>query len=694
MGEILFIDRDSLETIANAIREKNQNVDYKYPPMSLEEFEPNIKKDVLLQKYMSGNAISIPTYAIEGIKYVKAECFKNKTNLNSISLPDSVISVGKDAFYNTGFYNNPSYWAFNVLYSGHCLLDTNYNLGSVSIQPGTMLIADNAFEKCTNMSAINIPDSVLYIGNNAFTNTAYFNDENNWDNDVLYIGNYLIKARPSLTGPCKIREGTIAIADYAFENCSLMTAIEIPDSVKNVGIMAFNGCTSITDVTLPASDIWGTIVYNIQAPKAGMKVTFRGGDGVISTPNNADSMLGFESVIRNKNITELIFDEDVREIRTLAFSDNGNITSITFSDSVEYIGYKAFYDTGIQSIVIPDSVAYIGEEAFYTCLKLKSVTIGNGVQYIGDYAFNCCIYLDSIDIPDHGISIGRAAFGSTQYYADENNWIDGLLYIGNHLIKANNTVSGDYVIRDGVTDIAGEAFVNCTELTSITIPSGVEKISNYAFQNCNKIHTAYIPESVNVMNIYAWASCYNLKNVYYGGDITSWCNIQFKNAQASPLEFADNLYFKNVLVHDINIPSTITEIKPYAFCNCRSVNSVTIPDSVTRIGEYAFSNCMNLISAHLGDGIEYIDNCAFYGSTNLNSVNIPASVVEIGYRAFCHIGWNANIYVDCLHVPTAGVESFGYWSNSSIIHVYDQIYEQIINAPNWAYYRDSIVRRT
>ena len=696
MSRRLFIQQDTLTSIANAIREKNQSVDYSYPPMSLEEFVPNIKKDVILQKYMSGADVTIPMYAIDGIKNIEAECFKNKTNLSVVIIPDSVTSIGKDAFYNTGFYNASYNWNNGILYSYHCLLDANQDLTSATIKPETRLIADNAFEKCTNLSAINIPDSVLYIGNSAFTNTAYFNDENNWDNDVLYIGNYLIKARPSLAGSYKIREGTIAIADYAFENCSNMTTIEIPGSVKNVGIGAFNGCTSIIDITLPASDIWAPILYYMPTNDKNIKVTFRGGDGVINAPL-ADRFFDFSSVIIAHRIKEITFDEGVREIRA-SFSSSG-LESVTFAESVTYIGYFAFSNTLIEELIIPDGVTHIGANAFSSIYKLKSVSIGNGIKTIESGAFSYNSALETISLPDTPIDIGRNAFYSTPYYNNITNWENGdVLYIGSHLIEAKRTVTRQDVIREGTTDIAAGAFVYCNALMSIIIPNGVTKIQKSTFSDCTSLQTVYIPDSVIEMGESAWSSCYNIKDIYYSGDIVSWCNIHFEDGSAQPLYQGTNsdcvLYCNGIPMHDIYIPDSVTAIKQYAFKGYKGLTGISMSNSVNIIEKEAFYGCSNLKVVNLGQGVTHIEYEAFR-YCGISSITIPDSVVSIGYDAFNGNAWDLKVWLECSNIPSIDRYSFGE-GYGLVIYVYDHIYNQLLTPPSawWSYYTSKIVRRT
>lgn len=181
----------------------------------------------------------------------------------------------------------------------------------------------------------------------------------------------------------------------------------------------------------------------------------------------------------------------------ISTSDNVEIPSIYNDKPVTTIGHNAFAGcTSLTSITIGNNVTIISYEAFAGCSNLGSITIPDGVTTIGDNAFNDCSSLATITIPDSVTSIGSSAFYNTAYYNDEQKWENGVLYIGNHLIKAKTDLSDSYTIKGGTLTISDSAFQSCIGVTSITIPDSITSIGYAAFGGCsNLIQLVLFPET-------------------------------------------------------------------------------------------------------------------------------------------------------------------------------------------------------
>ncbi len=467
------------------------------------------------------------------LKMIGDHAFENCRSLTSITIPDSVETIGD--------------WAF-----------AGCSLVNVTIGNSVTSIGEKAFSWCSGLTSITIPDSVTSIGDEAFgwcDNLQYNEYENGF-----YLGNdtnpyvILFETDDSNVDYFVIHENTKVIYSGAVW-CNDITSITIPDSVTSIGDYAFYGCYRLTSITI------GNSVASI-------------GKGVVDgsrliSINVSDNNTAYKSIDGNlyskdgktliqyaigKTDTEFTIPDSVETIGEGAFA-GCSLVNVTIGNSVTSIGYDAFegcssltsisvgqgnpnyssqdgilYNKGKTEIIsvpqcisgavsLPDSVTSIGSEVFYNCSSLTSVTIGSGVTSIGENAFFGCSGLTSITIPDSVTSIGQLAFlecsglesitvteGNTKYRSENNCLIEK---------ETNTLILGckNSVIPNGVTSIGELAFIRCSGLTSITIPDSVTSIGDEAFSWCSGLTSITIPDSVISIGRFAFDFCYNLESV-------------------------------------------------------------------------------------------------------------------------------------------------------------------------------------
>ena len=197
--------------------------------------------------------------------------------------------------------------------------------------------------------------------------------------------------------------------------------------------------------------------------------------------------------------------------------------------------------------------------------------------------------------------------------------------IGNRAFYGCSGLTGSLTIPNSVTSIDEYAFSGDTSITSVTIGTSVTSIGGQAFENCHSLTSLTIPASVTSIGDDAFAYCGSLTSVYYTGDVAGWCGIELGNVYSNPLSWAHNLYINDTLVTDLVIPNSVTEIKNFAFIYASCLTSLTIPTSVTSIGTYAFLACTGLTTLTIPSSVTEIGFCAFASCDGLTTVNYNAT---------------------------------------------------------------------
>ena len=590
----------------------------------------------------------------------------------------SVVSNGKTIYYNItrnispytvevtddgNYYGNSCYSGGIIIPSSVTYSGRTYSVSSIGI---------SAFENCSGLTSVTIPNSVTQIEDYAFNGCTGLTSVT-IPNSITYIGGWAFSRCTGLTS-VSIPNSVTSIFDYTFYGCTGLTSVTIPNLVTQIWNSAFEDCTGLTSVTIPNSITYVGLDAFLRDTNLS-RINYTGTIaqwGDIDFQNDRANPLyyGHNLYINNQLVTNLVIPNTVDTIKRYAFTGTC-ITSVSIPNSVTYIGDGAFYFcTGLRTVNFnADRCKYMGKiednnliSAFgSSCTSLTTLNIGNNVEAIPDYAFSYCRNLCNVNQPGSLKHIGDYAF-------------------------AHTNINNNFSIGNNVRSIGYAAFWSCRSLTHITIPDSVRKIGAFAFYSCNRLTTLTIGKSVDTIcenafgldtsltTVYFNAeSCHDIKNydprtgqpfnqvfsggfnlvigenvrsipsvAFYGitltsvtigssvkgigpyafsnasisrtnytGTIAQWCNIYFAHEQANPVSCSHNLYINNQLVTNLIIPNTVDTIKQCAFVGDNCLTSVSIPNSVTSIGGSAFTGCTGLTSVTFRRANTMIENNSF-----------------------------------------------------------------------------------
>ena len=415
-------------------------------------------------------------------------------------------------------YNGEDYRVFSIKEEAFF---GDLKLKSIELPEGCALIESWAFDSCVNLIRCVLP-SMREIYDGAFCYCSKLNSINLHDS-LTYVGDAVFFGTafqyplynkwgffymPStFKGEYVVPDGIVEICGSAFEKCTGLTSVVFPKTLWNISDFAFADCTNLSKVEFLHDSIQGF------------------GEG--------------------------------------CFASCSSLQSIKIPEGVCDISYKMFERcTSLQFVSLPKSLLNIRESAFGGCEKLSDIILPNKLKTIENYAFAVCTNLNQIILPNSVVDVGDAVFIGCKKFTKPvfNNTIFAFL---------PPSYQGTYIVQEGIKKIAGYAFYDVKNLTSIKLPNSVVDLGHFACVNSN------------------------LKSPLYNKHVFAYMPADYKGNYSIPEgihligggAFADCKLLKSV-----TFPNSVTDIRPMAFYECYSLRDVVIPSNVTKLAENAFPN--------------------------------------------------------------------------------------------------------
>ena len=459
------------------------------------------------------------------LKSIGKEAFYGCDSLTEVTLPNSLESIGRSAFYGCDSLKKvtiPSVselggYAFS---NNSALTEVHLGAGVASEDTSAFYLAFQDLPALTTLTVAEENPNFKSVDNVLFTKDgsvlAFYPQGKNASSytvpdGVAKIDSFAFRnsgALKQVAFPNSLKE----IGESAFQYTGLQK-VQVPDSVESIEDSAFASCTDLASVSLGAGlKQLGNCVFQYDDKLSDVAVSaantaYKSVDGVIYD-KTGKTLVAYPA---GKAGEQYSIPNSVTDIAYAAFASCDKLLAVDIPSSVSSIGVEAFYGCGkLQSIALPDGIKEIPMFAFYYCDSLTSATLPGQLTKVGVKSFYGCDKLTAVTLPDSITKIDTFAFANCT----------GLTSVR---LPYNLKELGTYV------------FYGCSDLPEISIPEGIASVPDSTFRYCTNLQKVTIPKTVTSVDRCAFENCSALADVYFTGTEEEWSLVKINNDGNNPL---------------------------------------------------------------------------------------------------------------------------------------------------------------
>lgn len=551
--------------------------------------------------------------------YMFAEC----KNLTSIAIPSSVTSIGEKCFYQSGL-------------KAVVIPENVESIGNSAFITSSLTYADEeGGEKVTHVNIDSKNASYYFDGKQIVAKTEQ------GDETAMYFAS-VDDDGTTIT----VADGVTRITKDMFADYPDVTKIILPSSVKVIKSYAFEGCTNLETVVMPAVEVIEQWAFN-QCYKL----------NYLKLPSTITE-IHYQAIRDCTNLADGGFTFDMSEVD----ASRATIANLLFYGTTT-VGTKTYYH-GLKTIILPSNMTYLPQDFLENCQNLTYVTYyltdengdyvyekdeegnvkkdadGNPIKVlagadkgVGAFlpetlttiyggAFNNCTALTYVKIPAGVTELGVKSASTT-----------GEVFYG-----CSNLQEVEFSSDSNITTLYGSTFYGCKALTTLNLPGSITVFGQKEFYNCSALTSIKLPNSLTEIPANLFYGCTKLETIDFDGVITSIGTYAFQNCSAlTAFDTSAVTSFATSAFNGAGITSVVVNCDVSAssvFANCKSLTTVTIGAGVRTLGSSMFQGCTKLTDIAIPEGITEIPMYFLQNDTAITSVVLPNSVTTINSSAF------------------------------------------------------------